>query len=163
MLAAEKNNCKSSECSEKRLTERQERFCREYVVDYNATQAAIRAGYSKKTARSVGSENLTKPDILARVRAIQKECAEKMCITNDWVVMQLVEVYNRCMTAVPVFEWDPDERKKVHKGQFTFDSKGALEALEKIGRHLGLFDSTESKEQPKISFKLPEGCEGFDA
>ncbi len=157
---AKKNEGKTAE---KKLTDRQETFCKEYIIDYNATQAAIRAGYSKKTARSVGSENLTKPDILARVRALQKECAEKMCITPDWVIMQLVEVYNRCMTAVPVLEWDPDERKKVHKGEYVFDSKGALEALEKIGRHLGLFEAKENKAPPKIEFKLPKECEGFDA
>ena len=46
------------------LTDKQEMFCREYLVDLNATQAAIRAGYSDKTARSVGNENLTKPDIV---------------------------------------------------------------------------------------------------
>ena len=45
------------------MTEKQKRFCLEYLKDLNATQAAIRAGYSKKTARSVGNENLTKPDI----------------------------------------------------------------------------------------------------
>lgn len=45
------------------MTEKQKRFCLEYLIDMNATQAAIRAGYSKKTARSVGNENLTKPDI----------------------------------------------------------------------------------------------------
>lgn len=162
-MAEKKAKRNEGKAAEKKLTERQELFCREYVIDYNATQAAIRAGYSKKTARSQGSENLTKPDILARVRALQKECAEKMCITGDWVIMQLVEVYNRCMAAVPVLEWDPDERKKVHKGEYTFDSKGALEALEKIGRHLGLFDGKDNKELPKIEIKLPKECEGFDA
>jgi phage terminase small subunit len=45
------------------LTEKMKMFCREYVKDFNASEAAIRAGYSKKTARNIGSENLTKPDI----------------------------------------------------------------------------------------------------
>lgn len=45
------------------LTDKQVRFCEEYLVDYNATQAAVRAGYSKKTAGSIGHENLTKPEI----------------------------------------------------------------------------------------------------
>ena len=49
------------------LTARQQRFVDEYLVDLNATQAAIRAGYSKKTAKSVGHENLTKPDVKAAV------------------------------------------------------------------------------------------------
>lgn len=46
-----------------KLTEKQQRFADEYIITGNATQAAIKAGYSKRTAKSVGSENLTKPDI----------------------------------------------------------------------------------------------------
>lgn len=53
----------------KKLTAKQQRFCDEYLIDLNATQAAIRAGYSKKTAYSIGQENLNKPEI--------KECIEK--------------------------------------------------------------------------------------
>lgn len=45
------------------MTEKQKRFCDEYLLDCNATQAAIRAGYSPKTAKSIGQENLTKPDL----------------------------------------------------------------------------------------------------
>ena len=45
------------------LTPKQQRFVEEYLIDLNATQAAIRAGYSEKTAKSVGHENLTKPDL----------------------------------------------------------------------------------------------------
>ena len=45
------------------LTDKQEMFCREYLIDLNATQAAIRAGYSEKTANRTASENLSKPDI----------------------------------------------------------------------------------------------------
>ena len=50
------------------LTQKQRRFVEEYLVDLNATQAAIRAGYSKKTARAMGCENLTKPDIAEAIR-----------------------------------------------------------------------------------------------
>ena len=48
-----------------KLTAKQERFCEEYLIDLNATQAAIRAGYSVESAGSIGSENLTKPEIRA--------------------------------------------------------------------------------------------------
>ena len=54
----------ANEKNVKNLTARQERFCREYIIDYNATKAAVRAGYSEKTAYSIGSENLKKPEIL---------------------------------------------------------------------------------------------------
>ncbi len=53
------------------LTPKQARFVEEYLIDLNATQAAIRAGYSAKTARAMGCENLTKPDIQAAVTEAQ--------------------------------------------------------------------------------------------
>ena len=67
------------------LTAKQKRFVSEYLADLNATQAAIRAGYSKKSARAIGAENLTKPDIRA-------ELAERMKstrLTADDVIMAL--------------------------------------------------------------------------
>jgi phage terminase small subunit len=58
------------------LTAKQRRFCEEYVLDWNATQAAIRAGYSEKTAYSIGHENLSKPEIQAYISEIQKDLAK---------------------------------------------------------------------------------------
>ncbi len=136
----------------KKLTDRQERFCREYIIDYNATDAAIRAGYSKKTAYSIGSENLKKPELLARVRELQTEQAERLCINADWVVMQLVEVYNRCMQHKPVYEWRNGEL--VETGEYAFDSKGALNALEMIGKHLAMFNNDKSKKNEDTLKKL---------
>ena len=71
------------------MNARQPRFVEEYLIDPNATQAAIRAGYSKKTARSIGQENLTKPDIAAAVRQAQDKRAERTQITSDQVVREL--------------------------------------------------------------------------
>ena len=65
------------------LEPRQERFVLEYLIDLNATQAAIRAGYSEKTARAIGCENLTKPDIQAAIGQAQKERAERTAISAD--------------------------------------------------------------------------------
>ena len=68
----------------KQLTHKEELFCQEYIKDFNGTQAAIRAGYSPKTARSIASENLTKPYIKARIKVIlddiglTKEAVTKM-------------------------------------------------------------------------------------
>lgn len=59
------------------LTPKQERFVSEYLIDLNATQAAIRAGYSEKTARQVASENLSKPDIADAIAEAQGRIAEK--------------------------------------------------------------------------------------
>lgn len=59
------------------LTDKQQRFVAEYLIDLNATQAAIRAGYSEKTARQVGSENLSKPDIGDAIAEARARVAEK--------------------------------------------------------------------------------------
>lgn len=66
------------------LTEREKRFCNEYVIDFNATAAAIRAGYSKKTARRIASENLTKLDIQNYLRTIQQRLQQKIEITQEF-------------------------------------------------------------------------------
>ena len=64
------------------MTERQQHFVRQYLIDPNATKAAIRAGYSKKTARSIGQENLTKPDIAQAIQRAQDERAERTQVTG---------------------------------------------------------------------------------
>lgn len=68
----------------KKLTDKQERFCREYMIDLNATQAAIRAGYKEASAKEQGYENLTKPHIESRIKELQKKKAKELDITfND--------------------------------------------------------------------------------
>jgi len=74
------------------LTAKQQRFVEEYLVDLNATQAAIRAGYSENAARSIGCENLTKPHIAAAVAAAQKERSERTEIDADRVFEELGKI-----------------------------------------------------------------------
>lgn len=76
----------------KKLTPKQELFVKEYLVDLNATQAAIRAGYSAKTARKIGQENLTKPDIAERVKQALDARKEKVDITAERVLKELAEI-----------------------------------------------------------------------
>lgn len=75
-----------------KLTAKQEAFCREYLVDLNATQAAIRAGYSKNTAKATGSENLTKPDIAANIAEMKGKRMERAEINADYVLNRLIEI-----------------------------------------------------------------------
>lgn len=70
------------------MNDRQKRFVDEYLVDFNATQAAIRAGYSQKSARSIGSENLTKPDIS---EAISQAISERLMTENE-VIARLSDI-----------------------------------------------------------------------
>jgi phage terminase small subunit len=64
----------------------------EYAIDFNATQAAIRAGYSPKTAYSIGAENLTKPEIKAALQAAQSAVATRTTITKDYLIEQANDI-----------------------------------------------------------------------
>lgn len=119
---------------------RHERFCQEYVVDYNGTQAAIRAGYKEKSARSQASDLLTNPNILLRVRELQHEQVERLAVTQDYVVLQLLETYQKCLEVTPVLKFDPDTGQMEETGKYQFDSRGALRALELLGKHLGMYN-----------------------
>lgn len=73
------------------LTAKQQRFVAEYLIDGNATQSAIRAGYSKATAKQIGAENLTKPYVAAALAAKQAKINEKLEITAEKVLRDLEE------------------------------------------------------------------------
>ncbi|MDX8000229.1 terminase small subunit [Xenorhabdus sp. Reich] len=70
------------------LTDKQEMFCREYLVDLNATQAAIRAGYSDKTANRTASENLSKPGIQSRITEFKAGRNEEVGINATHIAIQ---------------------------------------------------------------------------
>ena len=74
------------------LTPKQQRFVEEYLIDLNATQAAIRSGYSEKTAKEIGSENLTKPNIQAAIQEAQNKRTERTEITQDMVLQELAKI-----------------------------------------------------------------------
>lgn len=74
------------------LTAKQEMFCREYLLDLNATQAAIRAGYSVASAKQAGYENMTKPDLQQRISELMQERNERNKIDADYVLRRLSEI-----------------------------------------------------------------------
>lgn len=73
----------------KKLTPKQKAFADEYLIDLNATQAAIRAGYSEKTAKEIGCENLTKPNIAEYIAERQAEREKRTEITQDKVLREI--------------------------------------------------------------------------
>lgn len=80
------------------LTKKQKLFCLEYLANgYNATQAAIKAGYSAKTARNIGNENLTKPAIKEFIEKRMKKIEEKIEATIEWKVKMLKTCAEKCL------------------------------------------------------------------
>jgi len=74
-----------------KLTTKQEAFCKEYLIDLNATQAAIRAGYSKDTAKEMGYENLTKPHVAEYIQKHMDRRSAETQITAEWVLKGIKE------------------------------------------------------------------------
>ncbi|AHZ77246.1 MULTISPECIES: terminase small subunit [Pseudomonas] len=126
------------------LTAKQQRFVDEYLKDLNATQAAIRAGYSKKTAASIGQENLRKPEIEKALRSATQERSKRTAITQDYVLSGIVEVVERCRQVAPVLDRSGEQiLVETPTGElapaFEFDAKNVLKGLELLGKHLNLF------------------------
>lgn len=108
-------------------------FCREYLIDFNASAAARRAGYSERTANEQGSRLLTKASVQMEIRRLIDERTRRVEIDADWVVKNLVENVQRSMQAVAVrdSEGNPIE--------YRYNGAVANKALELLGKHLGMF------------------------
>lgn len=134
---------------ERELNDRQEMFCREYIIDFNGTQAAKRAGYSENSANEIASQNLAKLNIRNRVNELLTERSKRVNINADYVLGKLVETSERCSQAIPVLDRKGNQVViETPQGQiaaaFTFDSRGVTKANELLGKHLKLF--TDVKE-----------------
>lgn len=148
------------------MTKKQKRFVEEYLIDLNATQAAIRAGYSPDTAKSIGSENLSKPDISSAIAKEMAERSKRTGVNADRVLTELAKIgfanindvidldtakIKENATAedlasiqsvkVKPTEWGVEREVKM------YDKKAALVDL---GRHLGMWND-------KLDIKGVEG------
>ena len=132
------------------LTHKARLFVENYLRDSNATKAATLAGYSKKTAYSIGNELLKKPEIKAHLASRMRREEEKTDVSIDYVVRNLKEVAERTMTHVPVMEWDYEDKCMKQKtvfdptvgkvvGVYEFDSNGACRSLELLGKYKKMF------------------------
>tara|TARA_R110000751_G_scaffold91926_2_gene180100 strand:+ start:1746 stop:2165 length:420 start_codon:yes stop_codon:yes gene_type:complete len=101
------------------MNDRQKSFCNEYIVDLNSAQAAIRAGYSAKTARTIGSKLLTNIDIQDAIRLRMDERSESTGITADYVITGIKELTDKLVLGE--------------------DPKAAYKGFELLGKHLALF------------------------
>jgi len=145
--------------SEQKLTDKQAMFCKEYMIDLNATQAAIRAGYSEHTAAAIGAENLAKPYIHEELQRLMEKRSNKLELTAEYILNNIIEIGNRCMQRIPVMVRDGKHWKQKTEfgdndeevGVWEFKEGGALKAQELLGKHLKLF---VDKERADINLNL---------
>ena len=155
-----------------KLTDKQRKFCNEYLIDLNATQAAIRAGYSEKTANVIGSENLAKPYIREYIDKRLAEKEEKLVAKQDEVIKYLTSVMRREMKEAVVVtlqnkteKWVKDEDTgKLKKQTITEQIPSIVEvpaklsdankAAEMLGRYYGIWtakaDLDEEEQRARI-------------
>lgn len=126
------------------LTPKQQRFVDEYLIDLNATQAAIRAGYSQRNADKIGSELLGKTRVKEAVQIAIDKRAKKVEITQEYVLKTIFETIERCKQEIePIFQGTGENR--IFTGEFKFDSQAVLKGSELLGKHLKMF--TDKVEQ----------------
>lgn len=146
------------------MTPLAERFCEEYILDLDPGAAYTRAGFKAtgKAAISAASRLLTNVDVIARVRELKNKRSERMEITADWLLREMVDTMQKCKDPEPVMEWNPATKQKEPTGLFTFDSNGANKAAEMIGRHIGFFekDNTQGERHSLVAvLKVIEATE----
>lgn len=118
-----------------KLTEKQRQFVREYLIDLNATQAAIRTGYSAKTAKVQGSRLLTNVAVQAAIQIAKSERAARKVIDQDYVLDVIQNTIDRCRQAEPVLD-----KNGQPTGEYKFDASAVLKGAELLGRHLGTWN-----------------------
>ena len=166
-----------------KLTRKQQLFVDEYLIDLNATQAAIRAGYSKKTAQEQASRLLSNVMVQAAISEAMQKREKRTEITQDRVLVELAKIgfasitdYLSYRTATrqvgndndgePIYDWAmivdatesglvdgaPIQEVSVGKdGTFKFKLYSKLDALGKIGKHLGMFERREGFDVEDLS------------
>ena len=126
-----------------KLTPKQSRFVEEYLIDLNATQAAIRAGYSEKRADAIGYENLRKPEIKEAIQNAQAKLSDACLVSQKMVIEGL-------------------------KAEATLSGEGSshsarVSAWGLLGKHLGMFvEKTENKTEVVIKSGLEDFYGGSD-
>ena len=129
-----------------KMTAKQKRFCDEYLIDLNATQAAIRAGYSERTAQAIGAENLTKPLLKEYIAERMAEKESELIADQDEVLRYLTSVLRgKSRSSVVVVENIGDYCSEAREIEKAPDEKERLKAAELLGKRYGLY--TDRMEQ----------------
>ena len=105
------------------------KFVQEWMVDMNATRAAIAAGYSEKSAAQTASRLMRRTDIRSYRDALMAEAFEDLGVTRHSIASRVWEIYERCMQKKPVLIWSTADKEWIESGVWQFDTKGALKAL----------------------------------
>ena len=140
------------------LTAKQQRFCDEYLIDLNATQAAIRAGYSKRSARQIADRNMSNDDIKEYIKNRMAEKDKQLIADQDEVLKYLTNVLRgKSQSEIVVVENVGDFTSEARRIQKAPDEKERLKAAELLGKRYNLFS-----DKMKVDVAMPVVISGGD-
>lgn len=152
---------KNSEELGRALKPKERQFVREYLIDWNGTQACIRCGWkagkNNASAATQASRLLRDPKIKAYLEALIRESVDSKETSKDSVVLRTLEIYRRCMQQEPVLIYNSDTKDWEESGEWKFDARGAAKALELLSKIMG-YDAPlkiADADGDKLSFQLP--------
>ena len=152
------------------LTEKQKKFCHEYLKDFNQAQSAIRAGYGKKNARVMASKLMANKSVTVYLVELQNEIAEKHDLTPDGIILNLKNLRNKCINYMDGLELDD--------GTLIPSKNGPAYAMvtvrvnELMGQHIGMWPKKieldhnvkfEEQKQVENQQKFTQLLDGFAA
>ena len=145
-----------------KLTAKQQRFCDEYLACLNASEAAIKAGYSKKTARVIGQENLLKPALKAYIQQRMDEKEKELIADQNEVLKYLTSVIRgQSRSSVVVVENVGDYMSEAREMEKAPDEKERLKAAELLGKAHGIFtDKVEQTVDMDLNITVDYGDDG---
>lgn len=125
-----------------KLRPKRVRFCEAYLANgWNGTAAAACAGYgkTKESSAVTASRLLRDENVQAYLAARAREIYAELGLTPERVAAEMVRLYRRATQAEPVLVWDADKKEYVESGEWQYDAKTAMRALENLGQHAGMF------------------------
>lgn len=133
------------------MTNKQKRFCDEYLIDCNATQAAIRAGYSSKTAVDIGHENLNKPKLKKYIDdRLEQMQSERIASTQEVMEYLTSVMRGESQAEIVVVEGTGDGcSKAIHIQKYPSEME-RLKAAEQLGKRYGLFKGSFDVNMEKV-------------
>lgn len=147
--------------TEKRLGEKQKRFVREWLVDMNGTRAAIRAGYSEKSAANTASRLMKDPDVQAYRNELLKAKFDELGITRHSLAVEVYEMMQKCKGGTPHMVWNSDTKTYEPDGTWEQNEKGLYKGAELLSRLLDKMDGAAEEEGADYETMLTGGGREF--
>lgn len=150
-----------AEKGQRQLSEKQRRFVREWLVDMNGTRAAIRAGYSEKSAANTASRLMKDPDVQAYRNELLKAKFDELGITRHSLAVEVYEMMQKCKGGTPHMVWNSDTKTYEPDGTWEQNEKGLYKGAELLSRLLDKMDGAAEDEGTDYETMLTGGGREF--